>query len=292
MNKGAIPDFSYVTRTYWLLTKPGIIMGNLITTAGGFALASSGSFNIGLILATALGLSCVIASSCVLNNCIDRKADREMARTQNRPLVTGAISLKGALVFASVLGIIGTYVLATFANLLALSVALLGLVFYVIFYSFSKYQTVHSTLIGSIAGAVPPIVGYTAVSHSLDRGAFIFFVMMVLWQMPHFYAIAIYRMKDYAKASIPVLPIVKGVLVTKWQMIFYTIAFVIASLMLTVLHGTSMVYAIIAAVLGSVWIGLSIQGLKCTDDRLWARRMFVFSLIIITALCAAMFLPI
>ncbi len=283
-------NLSYVTRTYWLLTKPGIIMGNLITTAGGFALASTGSVDVKLIVATLVGLMLVIASSCVLNNCIDRKADLEMARTKHRPVAAGLISVKHALVFATVLGVLGTCLLATFANLLSMSVALLGLVFYVIFYSFSKYQTVHGTLIGSIAGAVPPIVGYTAVSHRLDLGALIFFVMMVLWQMPHFYAIAIYRIRDYAQASIPVLPIVKGVFVTKVQILLYTIGFLAAALMLTAFHYTGVGYACIAAVLGSAWIWLAAKGFKCANDQVWARKMFIFSLLVITALSAAIFI--
>jgi protoheme IX farnesyltransferase len=264
-------------------------MGNLMTTAGGIALASSGTYDLKLICATLIGLSFVIASSCVFNNCIDRKADREMARTQNRPLATGAISVKHALIFASALAVLGTYLLATFANLLAVSVALLGFVFYVIFYSFSKYHSIHGTLIGSIAGAVPPIVGYTAVCNRLDLGAVIFFAMMVLWQMPHFYAIAIYRIKDYTRASIPLLPIVKGVHATKVQILVYAIAFLAASLMLPVFQYTGKVYTVATGGLGAVWVWMAVQGFNSANDQVWARKMFLFSLVVITAVSAAMF---
>lgn len=284
MEKISMPTFTFAAKTYYSLTKPGIIFGNAVTAAAGFALASRGHIDIGLFLITLFGLSLIIASACVFNNYIDRVADEKMVRTRNRPLVKGLISLNRAVAFAIFLGVLGTFSLAFFTNILATAIAVFGFFVYVILYSFSKYYSSHGTLIGSIAGAVPPVVGYCAVSNQVDLGAFLFFIMIVLWQMPHFYAIAIYRQEDYAAASIPVLPIKKGMRATKLQMLFYVLAFMLASFSLTVFHYTGYAYLIIAFFLGLIWLLLCIQGFKVDNDKLWARKMFIFSLVIITTL--------
>lgn len=287
MEKISIPAFTYLTRTYCLLTKPGIIFGNVITTVGGFTLASKGKFNFWLFLATIIGLSLVIASACVFNNYIDRDLDKKMSRTKNRALALGLISEQRAIIFAIFLGLTGTLLLFLFTNLLTVSIALFGFFVYVILYSFSKYHSIHGTLIGSIAGAVPPVVGYCAVSNRFDLGALILFAMIALWQMPHFFAIAIYRLEDYAAASIPVLPIKKGIQVTKFHMMLYIAAFIAVSFLLTMFGYTGFSFLIVAAFLGFSWLGLSIKGFRCKDDKLWARKMFLFSLIIVMGLCIA-----
>jgi heme o synthase len=272
-------------RTYYLLTKPGIIMGNLITTVSGFALASRGRIDEWLFLATLVGLSCVIGSACVFNNYIDRNIDRKMERTKNRALVQGLVSGKQAIYFALLLGCVGFAALIAYTNLLAVYVAAIGFIIYVGFYSFWKTRTSYATLIGSISGAVPPVVGYCAVSAEFDMGAALLFIILVLWQMPHFYSIAMYRLTDYSGASIPVLPVEKGNYVTKIHMLIYIIAFMIATFLLIGYGYTGYAYLATAAVLGLAWLILCIQGFKSVDDRLWARSMFRLSLVIITLLC-------
>ena len=268
-------------RTYYMLTKPGIIMGNLITTAGGFALACRAGFNFFLFFEMLVGLGFVIASACICNNYIDRYADQKMERTKNRGLAKGSISPFKALSLAFVLGLSGLTILAIFTNLLATFVAFLGFFIYVVVYSYVKYFSDCATLLGSISGAVPPVVGYVAVSNRLDMGALLLFLILVLWQMPHFYSIALYRQDEYAAASIPVLPITKGVYVTKVQMVAYIIAFMAATAMLTVLGYTGYAYLVIATLLGSTWLALSFKGFKAKDDKRWARKMFAVSLITI-----------
>lgn len=280
------PADKHLIKSFLSLIKPGIIFGNAITAAGGFALASKGHFNIGLFLIALMGLSLIIGSGCAFNNYIDREADQKMKRTQDRPLAKGAISIKSAVSFAVCLVIAGAFLLAAFVNFITLVFALIGFAVYVFWYSFAKYRTVHGTLIGSIAGAVPPVVGYCAVSNRFDLGAFILFIMIALWQMPHFYAIAIYRLEEYSAASIPVLPIKKGILAAKIQMLLYVAAFVISSLSLTFFGYTGITYAIIVTILGAAWIGQSVSGFKTHDDKRWARQMFISSLIIVTILCA------
>jgi heme o synthase len=272
-------------RTYYLLTKPGIIMGNLITTVSGFALASRGTIDEWLFLATLIGLSCVIGSACVFNNYIDRNIDGKMERTKNRALVQGRVSGKQAIYFALFLGCMGFAVLISYTNLLAVYVAAIGFIIYVGFYSFWKTRTSYATLIGSISGAVPPVVGYCAVSAQFDMGAALLFIILVLWQMPHFYSIAMYRLTDYSGASIPVLPAKRGNYVTKIHMLLYIIAFMVATFLLIGYGYTGYAYLATAAVLGLAWLILCIKGFKSVDDRLWARGMFRLSLVIITLLC-------
>jgi len=271
-------------KTYYKLTKPGIIMGNAITATGGFFLASRGYFNLALLGYMLLGLSLIMASGCVFNNYIDRSIDKKMARTKNRALVKGEIPVVNALVFATCLLIGGSAILEMFTNLLTLVVALIGFIVYVFIYTPMKTRSTHGTLIGSISGAVPPVVGYVTVSDKLDLGALLLFLIIALWQMPHFFAIAMYRISEYKAACIPVLPAVKGMYVTKVQMLIYTTAFLLTSLLPTVFGYTGYSYFTVAAILGLVWLVVCVKGFRAKNDNLWARKMFKLSLFVITAL--------
>ena len=273
-------------KTYYLLTKPGIIIGNLITTAAAFVLGSAGHFSGWLFLYTMAGLGCVIASACVFNNYIDRHLDQKMARTKNRAFATGSISVRSGLTFAISLGILGLAILALYTNFLAVAVASLGFFVYVILYSLWKTRSGYATLVGSISGAVPPVVGYCAAKGTFDLGALILFAILVLWQMPHFFSIAMYRLDDYASASVPVLPVKKGIRATKIQMVLYIISFILACSLLLVFGYTGVTYLVITTLLGLAWLALCFQGFKCTDDKKWARQMFRLSLVVITALSA------
>lgn len=273
-----------------MLTKPGIILGNIITTASGFALASQGHVDWSLFIITLVGLGFIIAAAGVFNNYTDRYADAKMSRTKNRPLATGKIPSSKALLFGAILFIIGAAILGLYCNGLTLFIALFGFFVYLVLYAFWKYRSFYGTIIGSIAGAVPPVVGYCAVSNHLDFGAFLLFMMMVFWQMPHFFAIAIYRYDDYAAANIPVLPISRGMEVTKIQIILYIIAFTFTSLLLTFAGYTGLLYAAITLILGLAWLAIAIYGFrKQSDDRAWAREMFVYSLVVI--MCLSMVIP-
>jgi heme o synthase len=270
---------------YLKLTKPGIIMGNAITAAAGFMLACRGHFSLGLFLAAIAGLSLIVAAGCVFNNYMDRDTDKKMSRTQTRALATGSVSVRAALIFAIILGTAGSAILALFTNALTLFIALVGFVIYVFFYGLLKYRTMYGTEIGSIAGAVPPVVGYCAVSNLLDGGAFLIFLIIALWQMPHFFAIALFRSKEYAAASIPVLPLVKGIDTTKFRMVFYTMAFIASTILLTFFGYTGYVYLTITTLLGFTWLLLCLKGFKATSNERWAHKMFRFSLVVVTILC-------
>jgi len=269
-------------KDYFQLIKPGIVFGNAITVVAGFSLASKGVINGALLLATLAGLSLVVASGCVFNNYIDRDIDAEMERTKGRALAQGRISLRNALVYGVLLWLIGFYILLCSTNFLTVEVALVGLFVYVGVYSlWLKRSSVYGTLIGSISGAVPPVVGYLAVSNNIDAGAIILFIILTLWQMPHSFAIAIYRLEDYVKAGIPVLPAKRGVAVTKLHMFFYTIFFTPATLMLSILGYTGRLYFVAMSLLGIAWLALCVRGFFTNDNKIWARNMFIFSIVII-----------
>jgi protoheme IX farnesyltransferase len=271
------------------LTKPGIIFGNLITVTGGFFLASKGHFDLALYLAVALGVSLIVASGCVFNNVIDRDIDIKMERTKNRALVIGLISPVHALIYASILGIVGLVLLYSISNQLAALLVVIGFIVYVGFYSlYLKRHSVYGTLIGSISGAMPPVIGYCAVSNQFDIGAVILLVIFSIWQMPHSYAIAIFRFNDYAAASIPVLPVKDGILKAKKHIVAWVVAFTVATLLLTVFGYTGYVYFVVAAIMGVYWLYLAIIGFKTTDDTKWAKKLFMVSVIIITILSIMM----
>lgn len=276
-------------KQYLQVTKPGIIFGNLISVVGGFLLASKGDIDYPLFIATLLGVSLVVASGCVFNNYIDRDIDSVMERTKNRPLVRGLIDPKISLVYASVLGIAGMVLLLVAANAVAMLIAVAGFVVYVGVYSlYMKRKSVYGTLVGSLSGAAPPVIGYCAVTNQFDTGALILLLIFSLWQMPHSYAIAIFRFKDYQAANIPVLPVIKGISVAKNHIILYIIAFMFATLMLAISGYAGYKYLIVAAAVSVWWLGMALSGYKTTNDRVWARKLFVFSIVAITSLSVMM----
>jgi protoheme IX farnesyltransferase len=268
-------------RDYYQLTKPGIIYGNLLTAVAGFMLAAHGHIRFMLLLAMMTGLAAIIGASCVYNNVIDRDIDKQMARTKNRALVVGRISVRSALIFATSLLFLGVAILIIGTNLLTLAVALFGAFAYLVLYGVGKRKTVHGTLIGSISGAVPPVVGYLAVTGHFDSAAGLLFIILVSWQMPHFYAIALFRAKDYAAAEVPVLPVVAGALATKKQVLFYIFALAISSASLTLLGYTGYLYLGAMVLISFFWLlkGLTTFGLE--DSARWGRQMFKFSLVVL-----------
>jgi heme o synthase len=278
-----------VIKNYLQVAKPGIIFGNLITAAGGFFLAAKGHIDFGLLLSAVGGISLVVASGCVFNNCVDRNLDRKMARTCNRVLARGLISPKIAVCYASLLGIAGTALIRATTNMLTVAIVLTGFAVYVGVYSlYLKRHSIYGTLLGSLAGAAPPLAGYCAVSNRFDMGALILLAIFSLWQMPHCYAIAIFRRDDYAAAEIPVLPLRHGMARVKKHILGYLLAFIAASLMLTFGGYTGYRYLIVAVALGLSLLYLAWAGNKTADDRRWAKKLFVFSILTIFVLSVMM----
>lgn len=270
--------------------KPGIIFGNALTLCGGYFLAvHSYGFHFFNFLAALLGLIGVIACGCILNNCIDRDIDRLMERTKNRLLATDNLSLKTALLYALLCGLMGFLLLYLGTNNLTTLIAFIGLLAYVVAYTILfKRRNVFGTVIGAVSGAVPPVVGYTAVTGQFNLVAFTLFLILFCWQMPHFFAIAICYSKDYASAGIPVLPLKRSMPYTKLNIVIFVVLFFLVTMLLPILGVTHLLYLIIASLLGIIWIGMSLWGFFVEDDVAWARKLFLFSLINITLLSIAM----
>lgn len=272
-------------RKYLFLTKPGILFGNFITTLGGFFLAAQGSIDILLLLLTLLGTTLVVASGCVVNNVIDQDIDTKMQRTQNRALVKKTISPTVALIYALVLGIIGFSILWFGVNGYAFLFAMIGFIVYVGFYSlWTKRTSIHQTVIGSISGASPPVIGYTAVTHQFDVAALLLFLAYALWQMPHSWAIAIYRFDDYKNAGIPILPVARSIYRTKTECVIYILLFAAVLNGLYCFGYTNVFFLITFNALTAYWLYLSVIGFKAENDQLWAKRFFLYSVILITLL--------
>jgi protoheme IX farnesyltransferase len=269
-------------KNYVLVAKPGIMFGNLISAAAGFFLASKGRIDGALLPATLIGISLVVAAGGVFNNCVDKNLDRKMVRTRHRALAQGLISPRSALSCATILGMAGLALLFAATNLLTVSIVLAGLVIYVGVYSlYLKRNSVYSALIGSLAGATPPVAGYCAVTGRFDLGAMILLAIFSLWQMPHCYAIAVFRFDDYAAAAIPVLPVQKGTAAAKRHIVWYILAFMAVTMMLTLAGYTGYRTLAVATVLGLSWLFMAWSGYKAADERLWARKLFIFSIVTI-----------
>jgi protoheme IX farnesyltransferase len=268
-------------QSYYHLAKPGIIYGNDISLVAGFLLASKTvGFDFWLLILTLLGVSLVIASACVFNNYIDRDIDQYMSRTKERAMVKKLIPARNAIIYAIILGVLGFILLILYTNWLTVSLGLIGFIDYLAFYTPSKRLTTHSTLIGTVSGAMPIVAGYTAVTNKLDGAALLLFLAMVFWQMAHFYAIAIRRIDEYKAAKLPVLPIKKGIKATKIQILFYIFAFGITASLLTVFGYTSLLYLAVIVLTAGYWLKIGIVGFKAADNKLWAKKMFLFSLVV------------
>ena len=268
-----------------MLTKPGIIFGNVLSATAGFLLASKFRIDIKLFAATIVGMALVIAAACVYNNYIDRDIDQKMARTKKRALASGRVPAGSALAYATMLFVLGFAILGGASNALVVGIGLVAFVDYVALYGLAKRHSVHGTVVGSISGAAPVVAGYAAVTDRLDLGALLLFAIWTLWQMPHFYAIAMYRFDDYKAAGLPVLPVKKGMRAAKIQIVWYVAAFIVANAFLTICGYTGLSYLAVLSLLGLYWLWRGLQGFHTKNDRTWARSMFLLSLMVMLGLC-------
>jgi protoheme IX farnesyltransferase len=175
--------------------------------------------------------------------------------------------------------------LLLFTNILTTILGLIAYVMYVVVYGIAKRTTIHSTLIGTIPGALPPAAGYIAVTGVFDMAALLLFVMMLFWQMPHFYAIAIFRRSDYQAAGLPIWSVIKGTQSTKLQILMYAILFAVTAPLLSIYGYTGFIYAIVMTIIGLIWVVRGLRGFRAETDEKWARRMFFFSLNVLLVMC-------
>lgn len=271
-------------RAYYDVIKPERTYANVMTAAAGFLFAAQRHIGWGLFAATLLGTTLVVMSACALNNATDRGIDTEMPRTQRRPVVTGLLPVRNVVLLSVVLGLVGFAVLAAYTNWLTVLIGVVAYVDYTVLYGWSKRTTPHSTLIGTISGAAPLVAGYTAVTGRFDLTALLLMLIMVFWQMPHFYAIGIYRRDDYRAARLPVWPVAKGVRSTQRWILVYTVLYVLAGIGLAIWGTGGMVFGLVMGAMGVYWLVRLSRGFGAADVAGWARRMFGFSLLSLTVL--------
>ncbi|MBL4281932.1 heme o synthase [Vibrio fluvialis] len=275
---------------YISITKPGIIIGNLISVAAGYFLAAkSEAADVALLAYTLAGVAMVIASGCVVNNIFDRDIDLRMDRTRGRLLAQGEINVDHAFVYAIALLLGGAALLYRMANPLSTVVVLLGYVFYVFFYTmWYKRTSVYGTLVGSVSGAVPPLVGYLAVTNYISLEAVLLFALFCLWQMPHSYAIAMFRMQDYKTAGIPVLPVVSGIEKARKHMMAYVVAFNLVALALFLLGECGYEYLVIASAVCFMWTKVTFK--PVTEDNYveWSKTVFKVSLLVVMGISSVL----
>jgi heme o synthase len=279
---------STVIGSYVALTKPRIIELLLITTVPTMVLAAQGWPGTSLVLVTLLGGTLAAGGANAINMYIDRDIDGLMERTRNRPLVTGQIRPRNALMFAVVLEALAFAVLWAGANLLAAVLALAATAFYVGVYTlWLKRTSTQNIVIGGAAGAVPVLVGWAAVQGSLGWPPVVLFIAMFLWTPPHFWALAIKYADDYRAADVPMLPAVVPLAVAVRQMIGYTVALVITTMVLIPVAGLGWIYGVSAGVLGAIFLGATVWlGRSPTPQA--SMRVFGFSITYVTMLFAAM----
>ncbi|MEH1920885.1 heme o synthase [Nostoc sp.] len=282
--------FLQVVQSYYQLTKPRIIPLLLITTAGSMWIAAKGEVDPLLLLVTLTGGTLAAASAQTINCVYDRDIDYDMERTRHRPIPSGKVQPRDALIFAIALATISFTLLAVFANLLAALLAFSGIVFYILVYThWLKRHTTQNIVVGGAAGAIPALVGWAAVTGTLSWSAWLIFAIVFLWTPPHFWALALMIRDDYAKVGIPMLPVIEGDTATVKQIWYYTLVTVFATVLLVYPLGASgILYAAIAVSLGGLFIHKSWRLLQNPEDRTVARELFLYSISYMMLLCLGM----
>lgn len=279
-----------VIQSYWQLTKPRIIILLLVTTAGSMWIAANGQVDPFLLLITLLSGALAAASANTINCLYDRDIDYEMERTRHRPLPSGRIQPRDALIFAIGLATLSFTLLTVFANLLSAVLAMSGIVTYVLVYThWLKRHSTQNIVIGGAAGAIPPLVGWAAVTGELSWTAWLYFLIIFLWTPPHFWALAMMIQKDYAKVGVPMLPVVVGDEPTAQQIWVYTLLLIPTTLLLVYpLNVLGVVYSCIALGLGIVFIAKAWSLLQTPSDQQVARSLFKYSILYMMLLSAGM----
>ena len=275
-------------KNYYELCKPNVVLMMLITALVGSLLASKTLAPLSLIAFAMLGIGLCASSAAAINQIIDRKADANMNRTENRPIPQGEVSPLNASIFAFVLGCAGAAILVLYVNTLTALLTLASLIGYAFVYTvYLKRATPQNIVIGGLAGAAPPLLGWTAVTNSVDPNSLLLVLIIFAWTPPHFWALAIHRKEDYAKENIPMLPVTHGVKFTKLQIILYTIILILVSLLPFIVLMSGILYFISALVFGGVFLYYAVR-LYVDKNNEHAFPTFVYSIYYIFLIFAAL----
>lgn len=266
-------------RDYYELTKPRVVMLLLLTALVGMCLATDTWVEPQILIAGMLGIGLLSSAAAVINHVVDHKIDSVMARTFNRPVAQGKVSIVHALVFAFVLAVTGFIALAVLVNMLTAWLTLLGLVGYAVIYTmYLKRATPQNIVIGGLAGAVPPLLGWTAVTGEIHAYALLLVLIVFTWTPPHFWALAIHREKDYAKAKIPMLPNTHGVDFTKTCIVLYTVLLCLICVLPYVTGMSGALYLAGSTLLNGYFLYMALK-LKYKPEPDTAMATFKFSII-------------
>ena len=273
-------------RRYLELCKPKVVLLIVFTAVVGMFLAVPGWPPFGALLAGTAGIALAAASAAAINHLLDQRIDAVMARTRNRPLPRGQLGVNQVLIFATTLGVLSMVLLTVWVNMLTAVLTFLSLIGYAIVYTvWLKRATPQNIVIGGAAGAAPPVLGWTAVTGSVDHNALILFLIIYVWTPPHFWALAIHRRQDYAAVDIPMLPVTHGVHFTRWHIFFYTVLLVLVTTMPYLTGMSSLFYLAGTTVLNLGFLWYAFRLLRENDERL-PMQTFGYSIIYLMVLFA------
>ena len=265
-------------RSYYELCKPNVVYMMLICAFVGMLLAEESVSSFGYLFVSLTGIAFCAASAAAVNQVIDRNTDASMTRTDQRPLPQGELSPTHASLFALIIGILGALILYLYVNTLTMILTLSSLVGYAFIYTiYLKRATPQNIVIGGLAGAAPPLLGWSSITNTIDPYALLLVLIIFVWTPPHFWALAIYRKDEYAKESIPMLPVTHGVAFTKLQIVLYTIILFIVSVLPYVVLMSGEIYLFSALILSTIFLYYSIN-LYFSNDEEDAMKTFQFSI--------------
>ena len=278
-------------RNYLILCKPRVVLLMLLTTWAGMYLAATTPIPFSLWINATLGIALMSGSAATLNHIIDHRIDALMERTKQRPLATGKLSLQAAWVFATIQGVVGFIILYIGVNTLTAILTLLAAIGYSAVYSlYLKRATSQNIVIGGLSGAMPPLLGWTAVSGQLDPEGWLLVLIIFSWTPAHFWALCLHRLEEYKTAAIPMLPVTHGISFTKLNIVFYSLLTIACSLLPYAIGMSGQLYFIVALLLDAGLIGYALKLQFSVHDHLIALKTFKYSLVYLTGLFLAILL--
>ncbi len=270
-------DAMQILRGLVELSKPGVSRLVMVTTACG-ALAAPGHTDVTRLVFALVGTALVVAGANALNMLLERDTDAFMTRTQNRPLPTGRLRPDDALVFGVGVAIAGLVLLAHFVSMAAVALAALALLSYVLIYTPLKRVTPAALYVGAVPGALPPAIGYAAMTGKLDSVGLYLFLILLVWQLPHFIAISVFRSEEYARAGLKIVPVQYGLRSAKWHIVAFSVLLLAVTLMPVIAGVAGWVYGVIAALSGGAYVAWALRGLRADASNAWARSLFLSSM--------------
>ncbi|MCK0537258.1 heme o synthase [Alcanivorax quisquiliarum] len=277
-------------RDYLALTKPGVVLLLMVTAIAGMFLATepAGMVPVSILVPAFSGLTLAMMASAAINQIMDQKIDAVMSRTENRPIVTGRLNTRKAVAFAALLAVLSMLILDQLVNRLTALLTLFGFVGYAFIYTlYLKRATPQNIVIGGLAGAIPPLLGWTSVSGEMHPYAWLLVLIIFVWTPPHFWALAIHRRDDYAKAEIPMLPVTHGIPFTRASVLHYTILLLLTSLLPYLTGMSGLIYLAAALLLGLIFV-LHALKLRFGDDPRTPMKTFGYSITYLFMLFAAL----